>query len=248
MILDNFQDIIKHTGGLGFIEMVKLTGDSTEVKVEAMDNDRSVVLYGTLKNPIDGLEGVIGLGRLGVLSGYLNFDAFSEDGAKVSIVTQEKNGEQIPTEICFDSDKGHVASYRFMGSAIAEEHIKVPPFKGVTWDVVVTPTKSSLKDLNAMNSILGQFESTFSVKTSGDKLFFSIGSGASDRTKLVFADGIVGELKHQWSWPLAQALAILKLHDTSASCEMSFSDQGALKIEIDSGLGVYEYILPARAE
>jgi hypothetical protein len=97
-----------------------------------------------------------------------------------------------------------------------------------------------------MNNILGAFESTFTVRTRGDNLEFLIGSGANDRSALVFASDIEGELKHQWSWPLPQVLAILKLQETSASCTMSFSDQGALKIDIDSGLGNYEYILPAR--
>jgi hypothetical protein len=247
MTLDNFLDIIKHTSGLGFIEMVKLTGTNTDVKLEAMDDDRTVVVNATLKNPIDGLDGTIGLSRLGILSGYLNFAPFAESSASVEIKTQKRaNGDEVPAEIKFDSGLGHVAHYRFMSAEIAEEQIKVPPFKGATWQVVITPTKSAMKDLSAMNSILGSFESTFSVRTNDDNLEFLIGSGASDRTTIVFAKDIQGELKHQWSWPLAQVLAILKLHESSASCTMSFSDQGALQIEIDSGLGTYQYILPAR--
>jgi len=31
----------------------------------------------------------------------------------------------------------------------------------------------------------------------------------------------------------------------SGMCVMQFSDQGALQISIDSGLGKYDYILPA---
>lgn len=248
MTLDNFLDIIKHTSGLGFIEMAKLTGSATDVKLEAMDDDRTVVLNATLKNPIDGLEGTIGLSRLGILSGYLNFAPFAEAAAKTEIKTQKRGTDEVPAEIKFDSGVGHVAHYRFMSAEIAEEQIKVPPFKGATWQVVITPTKSAMKDLSAMNAILGAFESTFTVRTTDDTLEFLIGSGTSDRTTIVFAKDIQGELKHQWSWPLAQVLAILKLHESSASCTMSFSDQGALMIAIDSGLGQYEYILPARSK
>ena len=248
MILDNFLDIIKHTSGLGFIEMAKLTGDGAGAEIEAMENDRTVVLYGKLKNPITGLDGTVGLSRLGILNGYLNFNPFTSDGASIEIATQDRNGVDIPAEVAFKSADGHTASYRFMSADIAEEQIQVPPFKGATWDVVITPTKSAMADLTAMSNILSGFEATFTVKTSGTNLEFLIGEGASDRSKLIFSSDITGSLKHQWSWPLAQVLSILKLNDSSESCTMSFSDQGALKIDVDSGLGEYQYILPARSK
>ena len=41
--------------------------------VEAMDDDRTVVLKGKLNNKLQEVPGVIGMGRLGVLSGYFNY-------------------------------------------------------------------------------------------------------------------------------------------------------------------------------
>ena len=181
-----------------------------------------------------------------ILNGYLGFGPFTEDGAAISIKTETRPTGDLPAEVVFKSKNGHSAAYRFMGADIAQEQIQVPPFKGATWDVVITPTQSALKDLNAMSGILSAFEAVFTVKTVGDNLEFHIGEGAADRSKLVFASDISGTLTHAWSWPLAQVLAILKLQSTSKSCVMKFSDQGALMISIDSGLGEYEYILPAR--
>lgn len=248
MVLDSFRDIIKHTYGLGFIDMVKLVGSDDGVVVQAMDNDRTVVLYGKLKAPIENLDCTIGLSRLAILNGYLNFSPFSSEKATVQVETVTRSGEKLPCEITFDSNQGHVATYRFMSAEIAEEQIKVPPFKGAVWKVVIKPSKGSMRDLASMNNILGSFESTFTVKTNGSELEFHIGTGASDKTKIVFAKDIKGELKHAWQWPIQQVLSILKLHDSSESCTMSFSDQGALKIDINSGLGTYEFILPARTQ
>ena len=59
-----------------------------------------------------------------------------------------------------------------------------------------------------------------------------------------FANNVEGTLNQGWSWPLSQVLANLKL-GMSGMCVMQFSDQGALQISIDSGLGKYDYILPA---
>ena len=94
---------------------------------------------------------------------------------------------------------------------------------------------------------MGGFEPTFVAKTDGDTLKFYIGDGANDRTEMPFASNVQGKLTKGWAWPLAQVLSILKLSDTSQAT-MGFSDQGAMQIAIDSGIGKYEYILPARSQ
>lgn len=247
MIFDSLQDVIKHTYSLGFIDLVKLRYDeeSNSTVVEAMDPDRFVVIQGTLKAPIGGLTSTIGLSRMGVLDGYLKFSPFADKSAEVSIVTMQRGGEETPAEVLFESGKGHTSSYRFMAAALTEDQIKIPTFKGANWNVSIEPSKAALKDLTTMNNILGSYEKTFTVKTNNDKLELHIGSSA-DRTKLVFASGITGSLSQVHRYPLEQILSIMKLNDTSRSVKMNFSDQGAIKIDVDSGMGDYTYILPAR--
>lgn len=248
MIADTFLDIIKHTSNLGFIELVKVVGTDENIEIAAMDEDRSVVITGTLNDPIDGLDGTVGLSRIGILNGYLKFPPFISDNATVNVETQKRGDNAIPAELSFDSNDGHKSHYRFMSPEIVEETIKVPPFKGAKFAVEVEPSKNALKDLSYMTGILGGVESLFTVSTTDGNLEFNIGSGPTDRTKIIFAKDVEGELKHQWSYPLAQVLAICKLHDSSNSMTISFSDQGALKIAVDSGLGEYTYILPARSQ
>jgi hypothetical protein len=93
--------------------------------------------------------------------------------------------------------------------------------------------------------VLGGFEKRFVVSVDKGVLNFDVGAGPTDRTTVPFAENVTGTLKHQWSWPLAQVLSILKLSETASTTVMNFSDMGALKIDIDSGLGKYSYILPA---
>jgi hypothetical protein len=225
--------------------MIKIVGTEKETKIEAIDDDKTVVVYGSLYQPITELNTTVGLSRLAVLKGYLDYPLFDSDNSSISIDTQLRNEVEVPSEIKFDSGSNHVASYRLMNEEMINEQIKVPPFKGATWNVTVSPTKTNIRDLSYFNGILGNFETTFTVSTKDKKLYFAIGSGPTDRTMFAFAEGLTGELKHQWSWPLNQVISILKMSD-SADCKMSFSDQGALKIELDSGVGKYEYILPAR--
>ena len=247
MITDNFLDILKHTYNLGFLDLVKVNASASDIKVSAIEADRSVVLNGKLTNPISNFEGTVGLSRLSVLNGYLNFEPFKNKKSTVSII-KKNDGSNAPSEIKFDSSIGHTSHYRFMSEKVANEQIVIPPFKGVTWNVTITPSKQALTELSKAASILGAFESVFTVTTKDNNLNISIGESNTDRMEMVFASNIKGELKHSWSWPLTFVLSILKLSDMSESCVMKFSDQGALQIEINSGLGTYEYILPARTK
>ena len=247
MLRDVLLDIVKHTHSLGFIQAVKLESTDEGTSVEAMDDDRTVVLKGKLKNKLDNVPGLIGMGRLGVLSGYLNYEAYGKDGANIEVMTNTRDGVETAEELKFTSPGGYSANYRFMVSSLIEEQLKTIKFKGVEGDITVQPTQQNLKDLTYFNGIMGGFEPTFVAKTDGDTLKFYIGDGANDRVEIPFAQNVQGKLTKGWAWPLAQVLSILKLSDTSQA-SMSFSDQGAMQISIDSGTATYDYILPARSQ
>tara|TARA_X000000950_G_scaffold275161_1_gene361165 strand:+ start:17386 stop:18129 length:744 start_codon:yes stop_codon:yes gene_type:complete len=242
---DILLDIVKHTHSLGFIQTVKVEGSTTETGVEAMDEDKTVVLKGKLHTPVSELEGVAGLSRLGVLSGYLNFEPYKNGESTIKVKRSQRNGDSTPEEIEFASPLGYSANYRFMVSSLLDEKLKSVKFKGVNWDVTVQPTQQNLKDLSYFAGIMVGHESTFVAKTDGTTLKFYIGDGSNDRVEIPFAQNVSGQLTKGWAWPLNQVLSILKLSDTSQTF-MSFSDQGAMQISIDSGLGKYDYILPAR--
>lgn len=245
MLLDAFKDIVKHTAGLGFIDMVKLVGTSTDAKVEAIDADKTVVIFGSMYQPIEGIDTTVGLSQIAVLKGYMDFPLFSGDKASTTIITELRNGVTVPTEVKFDSGHGHLSNYRFMSETMVNEQIKVPPFKGATWNITISPEKKNITNLSYFQGVLGGFEKRFVVSVDKGVLNFHVGDGPTNRTIVPFAENVTGTMKHQWSWPLSQVLGILKLSETASTTVMNFSDMGALKIDIDSGLGKYSYILPA---
>jgi len=247
MVFNTLSDIVKHTHALGFIEAVKVKGDEESVIIEAMEENRAVVLTGVINKPIENLVGTVGLSRMGVLAGYLGFDRFNSKDATVTIESRDRGGIETPAEVSFDSGSGHSGQYRFMAAEVAEEQIQVPPFKGAEWKVTVEPSSQGITDLSTMNNILGSYEDSFIAKTNNGNLEFHIGSGSTDRSKITFAKNISGTLTHAWRFPVTHFLAIMKLHKSSEFTRVSFSDQGALKIEVNSGIGTYTYILPARA-
>lgn len=248
MLYDSLQDILKHTFSLGFIDAVKVEGENGETNLKAISADKSVVMYAKMKEALAEFdEHTTGFSRMGVLKGLLDFPLYADGEATIAIKTQTRDNEQIPAEVYFESKQGHKATYRVMGLEAVEQQIKVPPFRGVTWDITIEPSTKNLKDLSYFSGVLGSYEPMFGVVSNGSDLEFHIGAGGGDRTIIPVASGVTGSLSGKWSWPLTQVLAILKLGETGM-CTMAFSDQGAAMIEVDSGIGEYQYILPARSK
>jgi hypothetical protein len=61
----------------------------------------------------------------------------------------------------------------------------------------------------------------------------------------VFQHDVTGNLKRTWSWPVAQVISILGLVGDKI---MKISDDGCMQITVDSGMAVYNYILPAQTK
>jgi hypothetical protein len=246
---DILKDIVKHTHSLGIIQAVKVTTEGDETKIDALDDNRSVVLKGRLHNKVDALTGKVGFGRLSVLQGYLNYSGEDTEGKKVDadivVNKEERNGEASPASISFKMNGGFESNYRLIRSEVVDDQIKTANFKGAKWDVEFMPTQKAVNDLRYFDGVLGGNDSLFTVKKVNGNLIFSIGSNGTDKVDLPFALNVSGELKAAWSYPLRTVNTILRLADTS-NMTIKFSDQGAMMIQVDSGLGVYDYILPAK--
>ena len=247
---DILKDIVKHTHSLGIIQAAKVTTDAEGTTIDAMDDERTVVLRGKLHQPVPEFEGKFGLGRLGVLNGLLSYASEDSSGnvqnSNVNVVTEERGGENVTTEINFSMDGGFDSSYRVIVSELVDAQIKTASFRGASWNVEIMPTQKAIKDLQYFAGILSSFDPLLTARTVGGNLMFYIGDSSTDKVELPFAMNVEGELKTGWSFPLSTVLTILKLSDTS-TMNMKISDQGAMMIMVDSGLGIYEYILPAKA-
>jgi hypothetical protein len=239
------QDIVSHTHNLGFLEVVKITGDANTVKIDSMADDRTVVMTAETAGPYPDIQGIFGMPQLNKLKIHLDCPEYRED-ATIEVVKGQRNGEEIPVGLHFENKAGDFKNdYRFMNTEVIEKKLAMPKFKGVTWHVDVVPTVAAVQRFN-FQATANNEHTTFTVKTEGDKLKFSFGDASTHAGEFVFADGITGKLKTQLSWPVAQVQSILKIADVN-NTTMSFSDDGALKITLDSGLASYDYILPAQA-
>jgi hypothetical protein len=238
---DILQDIVAHTHSLGFLSIVKVTGGD-ETTIDSMAEDRSVIMSATSNHSI--ADGTFGMPNLDKLALHLKNPEYQKD-AKIDVVQAERNGETIPTHIHFENATGDFQNdYRFMNKAIIEEKLKTVKFKGAQWNVEITPSMAAISRMKLMSAAHSE-EPTFNVTTKDSNLVFSFGDASTHAGEFDFEKGVEGTLQHTWSWPVAAVQAVLNL---SGDITMSISDQGAMMITVDSGIGTYNYILPAQSK
>ena len=242
---DILQDIVSHTQNLGFLTTVKVTGTDKGTTINSMADDRSVIMEAEAAAPYPDMIGVFGMPQLNKLK-YLLEGAEYKENAKISVTTAERNGETIPTGLHFENKDGDFKNdYRFMNQEIINEKLKTVKFRGVKWDVTVEPTVSAVQRFQFQAGANTE-HTTFLAKTDGDKLKFTFGDASSHGGEFVFATGVVGKLNKGWTWPVLPVLSILKIADAN-NATISFSNEGAMQITLDSGIATYKYIIPAQA-
>ena len=239
---DYLLDIVQHTHGLGIIDLVKISGTDSETQIDAIAEDRSVIVQAKFKNPVPEFVGTFGMPNLGKLNTILNIQEYRED-ANISVTSQTNNNETVPAGIHFENKAGDFKNdYRFMLAAIVNDKLKTVKFKGVKWGVDIEPTVAAIQRMKFQAQANSE-ETTFIAKVDNDNLVFYFGDHSSHSGNFVFQHGVTGSLSKAWSWPVGAVISILSL---SGDKTLKISDEGAAMITVDSGIAEYNYILPAQ--
>ena len=237
------KDIVEHTHGLG-IDLVKVTGTDTETTIDAMAEDRSVIIQAKTHAPIAAFIGQFGMPNLTKLNVILGIPEYATD-AKISVTTKAVGDPPVPvpTGLHFENKTGDFKNdYRFMSAELINEQLKQVKFKGVKWHVEFAPAVQNIQRLKFMSSANSE-ETTFIAKTENGALKFYFGDHSSHAGDFIFADGVSGTIAKGFHWPITAVTNILNL---SGDKTFRFSDEGAAQITVDSGLAVYNYTMPAQ--
>ena len=241
---DYLLDIVKNTYGLGIIDLVKVAGTDTETNIEALAEDRSVIVQAKLNGPVPEFIGTFGMPNLGKLNTILGISEY-KDNAKISLTKQDRNGEQVPVGLHFENAAGDFKNdYRFMSQEIVNDKLKTVKMRSVTWHVEFEPTVANIQRLKFQASANAE-ELNFTAKTEGSDLKLFFGDHSSHAGNFVFQSGITGTLTKGWSWPVNAVMAILSL---AGDKTLRISDEGAAQITVNSCLATYNYILPAQSK
>jgi hypothetical protein len=241
---DILTDIVSHTHTLGNIPLVKITGTEAETLIEAMAEDRSVIINAKTNSPVTEFTGTFGMPNLDKLSLHLRNPEYKEN-AKIEVVKADRNGEEIPVNLHFENETGDfVNDYRFMNQQIVNEKLKSVKFKGAQWDIEFQPSMASISRLKLQAQAHSE-ETAFQVKTDSNNLVFYFGDANTHAGSFVVESNVKAKLKQNWSWPVSQVMSILNLDGDKI---MKIADAGAMMISVNSGLASYDYILPAHTK
>ena len=241
---DHLLDIVKNTYGLGIIDLVKVSGTDAETTIEALAEDRSVIVQAKLNGPVAEFIGTFGMPNLGKLNTILGIPEY-KDNAKITITKQDRNGEQVAVGLHFENAAGDFKNdYRFMSQEIVNDKLKTVKMRAVSWNVEFEPTVANIQRLKFQASANSE-ENNFTAKTNNGNLELSFGDHSSHAGNFVFQSGVNGTLAKGWSWPVAAVIAILNL---AGNKTVKVSDEGVAQITVDSGLATYNYILPAQSK
>lgn len=236
------KDITQHTFSLGIIDLVKVTGTTDSTTIEAMAEDRSVIVKAKAHNTLAEFIGQFGMPNLGKLNILLNIPEYKDD-AKISITSKEDATGKVPAGIHFENKTGDFKNdYRFMSAELVNEKLKSVKFLGVKWGVEFSPTVQSIQRMKFMSSANSE-ETTFKAVIEKGELKFFFGDHSSHAGNFVFAAGVTGSLSNGFSWPVAVFNSILSLPGDKT---IKFSDEGAAQITVDSGVVKYDYLIPAQ--
>lgn len=242
---DQLQDLIEHTFNLGFIDLIKVSGSDQTTQLNAIAEDRSVMISGEFKAPMADFIGVFGMPNLSKLKTILGFDVYKEN-ATISVTKTDRDGVATPTAIHFENKEGDfVNDYRLMSKSIAEEKVKNVSFKGANWNIEFQPTVEGIRRLKLQASANSE-EKVFTTKLDGTNLKISFGDPSTHSGSFVFQSGITsGTSTKQLQWPVQQFMSIL---DLAGDKTVRISDQGAAEITVDSGIATYQFLLPAQTK
>jgi len=244
---DYLLDIVSNTYDLGCIGAVKITGTDKTTALDAVAEDRTVVISAQFHSPVPEFQGLFGMPNLDKLKILLNLQEYREN-AVITVNRSDRSGSGVeePVGLHFTNPAGDFQNdYRFMTSAVAAEKLKTAkPKKSPTWLIEFEPTVAGIQRLK-MQTQAHSDEPLFQVKTDQDRLKFSFGDHSTHAGEFVFHAGITGRLQQTWSWPAKQVISIL---DLTGDKIMRISDEGIAEITVDSGLAVYRYALLAQTK
>lgn len=239
---DILQDIIDHTNGLDGIDLIKIVGTASETAIAATAENRTLIMNAKFKAPVLGFEGVFGMPNLGKLKTILGFTDEYDENSKITVATDASNQ---PTTVHFENKTGDFTNdYRLMNKVLVEEKIKGVVFKGATWNLDFEPNIAGIQRMKKQRTVHSE-EDVFSTTFHSGSLKINFGDPATHSGSFVFHSAVTGSLTRPSMWSVKQFVSIM---DFVGDKHIYISDQGVMKITVDSGIAEYEYLLPAQTK
>lgn len=239
MLKDIVLDVAKNIASLGTFEEILVEQETDSTKFTAYPEDSTLTVLANSKDKVSELPEKFGMLNLGFFVGLSNLYRTDD-----SVVATGNNNKSEIDRLVFSGKDGNNDEYRLTPTNLMKT--KSRSFKGTTWDVVVKPAANKISELSQRAGLYASIDPNLVASTDNGKLIFTFGGagGGGHAGKFVFAD-TTQTLKRSVTLPINSLLLALKTASQGTPV-ISFSEKVA-KIEFDSGLISYEYLVIAQS-
>jgi len=184
------------------------------------------------------------MARWPILKGFLNSPSYRTPNSQIKVKHEESDDGLVPEELIFYGENGQKSHYRFMSPDLIPEQAK---FTGASWDIEIEPVRSNVLEFCQFSTILSSFEKYFLATTQDGHLKFFIGDedATTDRSSVVMAENVEGQLKGDLYFETAMVASLLKM-GIPENLKMKITSKGAMQIEMNSAYATYRFLIPAR--
>jgi hypothetical protein len=236
-------DVLKHVGAIADFEYAKfIVKDHTDI--EAMDDERNIILKCRTKKHYPQLHGEFGMQRFPILKGFLDFANYKSDLATIEVKHKQFDEEDsAPEELVFRDENGQKSIYRFMAADLLPDQAK---FVGADWVIDILANRTKMLEFTQLASILSHYEKYFLVSLKQGQLMFYIGEedATTDRTSVTIANNIDVQLKAGMYFNSTIVSTLVKL-GLDENLKLKFTNKGAMMLSMESEQADYDFILPA---
>jgi len=238
MLKDITLDVAKNIASLGTFEEILVEQETNSTKFTAYPEDSSITVLANSRNKVAEFPDKFGMLNLGFFVGLSNLYR-SDD----TTVATGNNAKGDVDRLAFSSKDGNNDEYRLTPTNLMKT--KSRSFNGTTWDVVINPAANKISELAQRAGLYASIDPNLVVSTENGKLIFTFGgvNGGGHSGKFVFAD-TKQKLKRPVALPINSLLLALKTASQGTPV-VSISEKVA-KVEFDSGLIKYEYLIIAQ--
>jgi hypothetical protein len=239
MLKDIVLDVAKNIAGLGPFEEILVEQEANSTKFTAYPEDSSITVLANSKTKADELPDAFGMLNLSFFVGLTNLYRTDD-----SVVATGTNAKSDIDRLVFTGKDNNKDEYRLTPTNLMKT--KTRSFKGTSFDVTVQPAANKISELSVRAGLYASIDPNLVASTDNGKLVFTFGGqgGGGHAGKFVFAD-TTQTLKRPVTLPINSLLLALKTASQGTPV-ISLSEKVA-KIEFDSGVIEYEYLVIAQS-
>lgn len=237
---DILLDIVKHTVPLSAFVTLRVDGTDSVTEISATEEEKLMVLRGKAHLPVSDFKGLFGIPNIALLNTILSIPEYTDDKAKYSVVTQQRDSGTQPTTIHLENADGDFHNdFRLMGANIIDTVEPKLKFNVTSWLINFVPSVASQQRLKYQAAAHPE-EKAVVFKVADGEITAQLGDASSHSGSFVFHSGVDAKIKKSISVPIKHVNTVLSLGGDKM---IHLGDLGMM-ISIDSGLAQYDYILP----